>query len=669
MVAPASVKWRCLLGLCSITAILTVAGEALAAHPTHLDLRAGRVDTSTPRRNLAAAIRNDRMHGMADCWRVIQLDGPMTPERRKRLNDAGVRIAQYLPPNAFLIRGDDAQCVGLEELDFVRWTAPYDKAWKIDESLRKPANAADGVTRDDEVAALITLHQGESADLIYAAFDAIPGAIAFDAADVGGNQTISVIVPRSALDDLAALNCVQFIEPNAEATLRNGTAAWINQTNTPNDYAIWDMGLTGAGQIVGVIDGRIDINHCSFVDTEPVGPTHRKILAYNTTLTPTDRHGTHVAGIVAGNNFGPDGDDLKGNAYDAKIVFNTTPTLNEASVINRFQLHHDQGARIHTNSWGWDHLNSYSAATRAVDVFSHDNEDDLVLFAISNGSTVKIPENAKNCLAVAATLDDSLQDFWCFGGSGPTIDGRRKPEIMAPGCNILSARWNTACSPQSLSGTSMATPAVAAMAVLTRQWFMEGFYPTGVATPSDAIIPSAALLKAMLLNSAVDISGEPGYPGQREGWGRTLAENTLYFAGDTLRTVIRDVRNNSAGALQTGEMAEHLIEVTDSTDQLRVTMVFNDAPATVGAAFAPVNDLDLEVISPMGVAYKGNVFLNGVSETGGAFDAINNVEQVHVETPEVGVWTVRVLAPAVNMGPQGYALTMTGALLDADAAP
>lgn len=668
MQAPAILIKGCLLGLCSVAGVLSVSGEARAARPQphHLDLRDHRVDTGKPVRDLASAIRRDRKHGMDNCWRVIQLDGPMTPARRQRLTDAGVRITQYLPPDAFLVRSDGADCANLESIDFIRWTARYDASWKVDRALRDPEAATAPIAGPGEAAVLITLQQDEPVTQIYSEFDKIAGAVAFDAANVGGNWTISAIVPRAALDWLAALGSVQFIEPNSEAALRNGSGEWINQTNTPNDYAIWDMGLTGAGQIVGVIDGRIDINHCSFVDSEPVGPTHRKILAYNASLTPTDKHGTHVAGIVAGDNGGLDGDNRKGNAYDAKIVFNTTPSLSEASVLDRFQLHHDQGARIHTNSWGWDHTNSYSSATRAVDVFSHDNEDDLILFAVSNGTTVKIPENAKNCLAVAATLDDSFQNLWCFGGAGPTIDGRRKPEIMAPGCGILSAKWDTACSIQSLSGTSMATPAVAAMAILTRQWFMEGYYQAGVPSPGDAITPSAALLKAMLLNSAIDMTGEPGYPSAREGWGRVLLENALYFAGDTLHTVIDDVRNSDPGALQTGQTAERHIEVTSDAEQLRVTMVFNDAPATVGAAFAPVNDLDLEVISPMGVSYKGNVFLNGASTSGGVADAINNVEQIHVETPEIGVWTVRINAPAVNMGPQGYAIVTTGAVLDAD---
>lgn len=49
----------------------------------------------------------------------------------------------------------------------------------------------------------------------------------------------------------------------------------------------------------------------------------------------------------------------------------------------------------------------------------------------------------------------------------------------------------------------MATPVAAASATLLRQYFMDGFYPTGLRTSANAFIPTGALVKAMLINSAV----------------------------------------------------------------------------------------------------------------------------------------------------------------------
>ncbi len=77
-------------------------------------------------------------------------------------------------------------------------------------------------------------------------------------------------------------------------------------------------------------------------------------------------------------------------------------------------------------------------------------------------------------------------------------------------------------------GTSMATPVVAGSAALLRQYFTDGFWPTGKANPADAFVPSAALLRAMLIGGAVPIDGVEANtglpvdppPSSRQGFGR-----------------------------------------------------------------------------------------------------------------------------------------------------
>jgi hypothetical protein len=49
----------------------------------------------------------------------------------------------------------------------------------------------------------------------------------------------------------------------------------------------------------------------------------------------------------------------------------------------------------------------------------------------------------------------------------------------------------------------MATALAAGGAALTRQYYTDGFYPTGISNPSNSIIPSAALLKATMIASAI----------------------------------------------------------------------------------------------------------------------------------------------------------------------
>jgi hypothetical protein len=369
-------------------------------------------------------------------------------------------------------------------------------------------------------------------------------------------------------------------------------------------------------------------------------------------------HGTHTAGIAVGD-AGIDTAETRGIAYLAKMVTAHWPAFTEVGMNTALTLHHSQGGRLHTNSWGDDGTTAYNGLCRGIDLFSYTNEDSLVLFAVTNQSLLKNPENAKNLLAVGATGNVPQQDSVCSGGAGPTSDQRRKPEIFAPGCDIPSANGNTSCGTTSLSGTSMACPAVTATGMLVRQYFTDGYYPTG--TPGGApITPSAALIKATLLNSAVDMTGTPGYPTNAEGWGRVLADNALYFPGDARKLLVADVRN--ADGLVTGGEGLVNVNVLGSSQPVHITLVYTEPPAAAGVANAVVNDLDLEVVDAASNTYLGNVFntSTGQSMTGGSKDPRNNVEQVIVSNPPTGAWTVRVRGGNVAEGTQGYAVVVTG---------
>ncbi|MFG0276214.1 MAG: S8 family serine peptidase [Phycisphaerales bacterium] len=643
---------------------------------SQIRLRGVAIDTAR-NRTLADSVRAEA----ARAPRLLQLDGPMTPARRAALERAGVRIGGYVGSGAFLADTSAATPDSVRDLGFVRWAGAMRPEWKLAPEIgRRVFETPERIELAE--AGITLLHITLVGDGVGAIdqIEAIDGATLIATESTGDRTTIAVAVPAGAERKIAAIDEILFIEEAPEATTRNATVRWIVQTNQNGSTPLYGAGLTGAGQIVGVLDTKIDVLHCSFRDPNVpilgagVYPGHRKILAFNTALG-YGSHGTHVAGTVAGDNG--DNTDTRGVAYDAKIVFNDLPSLSDSATGTLFgpllELHRTQGAFIHTNSWGDDNSTSYTGWCRTIDEFMWDHEDNLVIFAESNLSTIRTPENAKNLLAVAATRDTPSQDQKGYGGVGPTADGRRKPDIMAPGIGIMSASaWPNAetCGLSSKSGTSMAAPGVAGTALLARQYFVDGYYPSGVATPSDSLVPSGALLKATLLNSAMDATGIAhggyNYPNSSEGWGRVALDNALYLPGDSRELRIVDVWNTSPEALSTNDTAEQTIFVESPGEQLRVTMTFTDAPAEAFAPAAPVNDLDLEVISPSGVTYRGNVFSTTTAQsiTGGSWDPLNNVEQVHVASPEIGAWTVRIIGRAVNIGTQGYALAVTGDLTD-----
>ncbi len=205
----------------------------------------------------------------------------------------------------------------------------------------------------------------------------------------------------------------------------------------------------------------------------------------------------------------------------------------------------------------------------------------------------------------------------------------------------------------------MATPGVAGMAALTRQYYADGFYPSGAANAPDAINPSAALVKATLINSATQMSGEGNIPNNNQGWGRVLLDDAVYLAGDSRRLFVDD---NAAGFPNGSSNETRTYQINVAAGQsFKATLAWTDFPSTPAAATNLVNDLDLEVTGPDGT-FRGNVFTSGQSSTGGTADRKNNVEQVLRNAPTAGLWTITVRSFTVPQGPQPFALVVTGAI-------
>ena len=208
----------------------------------------------------------------------------------------------------------------------------------------------------------------------------------------------------------------------------------------------------------------------------------------------------------------------------------------------------------------------------------------------------------------------------------------------------------------------MACPAATASATLIRQFLKDGRIFDGNANASYTLNASGALLRAMMINTAVDMTGEAGYPSNREGFGRPQIDNVLALPGDTRRSVVYDVRN--ANGFTTGQSTTYRFQVVNTGHPLRVTMAFTDFPGAAGAAAPVVNNINLSVTSPAASTYKGNVLSGGVSVTGGTADALNSAELVSLPTPVAGIYTVTVTGASVVSGPkQGYGLVINGGVV------
>ncbi len=649
------------LALVALLLVTLIALPAAAAGAGALRLQALTLSAGDP-------ILSERGGEASDELRLLQLDHVPGRADREALAAAGAEILAYLPDNGYLLRADAAAMTRLAALAGVALLTDCRPAWRVAPGLREAA------ARGAAEPLALTLSFAPGTPVALRADQALAlGAELLDASPRAARPRLWLRAPAALLPALAALPDLLWVSPTLPLSDRNDDSSWIVQSAELGLHPIWDRGLHGEGQIVGHIDSNLFPASCFFADPdgEPIGPAHRKVVFIGELPGWGGNHGTHTAGTVAGDAAPVDaqvGALRRGGAWAARLAHSNYVQSGVYDLYTDLALHHAAGARVHTNSWGQDYVTSYTELCVDIDAFSHDEEEALVAWAVTNQGVLYTPENAKSTLAVGAsfTNDNFGGAYHGFhehysGGLGPTADGRRKPELYTPGYGISSADA-VACGYIGKSGTSMACPAAAAAAALARQYLVEGWWPSGAPVAADSLIPSGALLRALLINSTLPMDSLPaGYPNDLEGWGRLRLDEALYFAGDSRELWLAEKRN--AEGLETGDLFVYRIDVESAAEPLAVTLAFTDPPGAAFAAEPGVNDLDLEVLSPTGL-YLGNGFDAGLGESvpGGAADPLNTVERVLVSAPAPGTWEIRVRARRVPLGPQGYGLAVNGDL-------
>ncbi len=508
---------------------------------------------------------------------------------------------------------------------------------------------------------------------------------------------------------------VLFVEPGGGAHLLNNYGIRTLQSGSfTGTTPLWDQRLYGSNQVIAILDTGIDPDSDYFRDpggqwppTNRLGGTTvdrglRKVIAAdflwaadnpaNLQHWGSHYHGTRVAGHALGSRLDdPFGKSIyNGMAPAAKLVVQDagyaiddyadlpglgTPVTNFYPALIQAVA---QGATIHNNSWGdrenFHPHNTYTQPCRELDLVTWTHREFLVVCAAGNDGyqDVSSPSVAKNALSVAATGTGPNQDtIASFSSRGWASDGRYKPDLAAPGAGVTSANSNLAATNNTDiatgSGTSYSSPMAAGMAALVRDYFAQGFHPTGAPTTAHARPhPSAALVKAVLINSAMPMTGAASPPPARDqGWGRINLARTLVFTNSSHALLVSDEETGFADPIQA--VPSWYLDVTSATQPLRVTLVWTDYPATAGATKHLVNDLDLVVRAP-GQLYRGNALAGGWSTPGGAADRTNNVEQVLWQTPATGLVEISVASWVVPQPTQTFALVVTGAFRNWDTA-
>ncbi len=545
----------------------------------------------------------------------------------------------------------------------------------------------------------------------------------------GRRGLIRAQVPLAAVESLAALGEVEWIEDYVPRELHNNVAQESPRMNAAAVQA--DYGLTAAGQVVGIADTGFDTGNLGTLHPDFTNRVKAAFaLGRPGDWSDPDGHGTHTAGSLAGDGRAYSNGLFHGVAYGARLVMQSV--MDEygslggvpADLNDLFLQAYTNDARIHSDSWGSSMNGCYNVDSANADAFMWNHPDMLVVFSAGNEGRdgdrdgvidwqrMGTPGTAKNVLTVGASeshrpdgsggyssytwgtegwkyyypvppISDDListsadglrQGMAAFSSRGPCNDGRIKPDIVAPGTDIVSCRsrvsgagtaWGTGSGILGNSasnyymfsgGTSMSTPLTAGAAAIARQYLMQ---LRGFTNPCAALVKAALIAGAKSLTPGQygtgaerEVPGAPR-PNNVEGWGQVNLGASL-FPGAGHTNMFYDGTN----ALATGGAHTYTFNVT-RTGRVSVILAWTDYPGSEAAAVQLVNDLDLVVITPGGTTN----YAFGRS----GFDRINNVEGIDLDPAPIGALTIKVIGYNIPQGPQPYALAIRSASVSAPA--
>lgn len=415
----------------------------------------------------------------------------------------------------------------------------------------------------------------------------------------------------------------------------------VGRTNHRDNWLAQDFPggrmYNGAGVNVMLQDDGIIGPHIDYT-----GRLQNQYITFN-----SGDHGDHCAGIIMG---GGNKDPLtRGMGWGADIhVYEAAPYQGYDSIYN----HYFTNNILITSTSYSDGCNAgYTTLAQTLDQQIIDMPNLIHVFSAGNngaadcgygagstwGNVTGGHKHSKNSIAVGNLTH--LDVLAASSSRGPAHDGRMKPEVCAVGTNVYST--SDVNDYVFKTGTSMSCPAVSGTFACLYQAYRE----------INGTTPKSGLMKAILMNTCDDL-GNAG-PDYKFGYGRING-----------RKAIQPIEQNwfiidSVGNSQTDV---HTITVPANTGQLKVMIYWHDMPAAVNSTIALVNNLNMQVTAPSSTVY--NPWILDYTPNASNLDAVavrgvdirNNHEQVTIDNPTPGTYSVSVNGAVVPMGPQTYYL-------------
>ena len=562
---------------------------------------------------------------------IVQTDQVANNYRKSALQNMGIRLENWMPGNHYLAIFKNIQSLKKLNIPGIK------NIYAIPSHLKMSAGLRNGWTESPNPKDLIAV----------TCFPADKQFIEYALKNTGLQIIETKIKPantwfvRGSLDEMEKISRLPFVISISPIHLEDIPLNYNNRAihSVQSLSAYTGRNLTGKNLVIGIGDNANPSTHIDLAG---------KLIMR--TDEPIADHGTHTSGILAGG--GILNPLYTGMAPRSRLVVNDFSNI----IVNSPTYVADYQMPLTNNSYfnglaGCPGEGDYNGLSNYVDsqmltypkllhVFAAGNDGGLTCAPYPAAfATIKSGfQTGKNILTVGS-MNNVTYGIGNGSSRGPVNDGRIKPEIVAGGVGITSTITNNRYA--SFIGTSMASPTVAGILSLITERYRQlnaGAYPEG------------ALLKTLVVNSADDL-GNPG-PDFSFGFGMINGRKTVealeqnhYFQGS--------VSNN-------GTTQFTIPSLPGGTYQLKVLLYWHDIPAQPYAASTLVNDLDLIVSEPNGTIHlplildpsAGNLTHNAVE---GA-DHTNNIEQVVINNPSSGDYTLTIKGSTVPQGPQSFYL-------------
>jgi hypothetical protein len=570
-------------------------------------------------------------------YRIVQFNELPSELEKNELKVLGLELLNYLPYNAFFasIR------MGTDLRNFdrfnIRTMLPILNDYKSSRAIREKNFPDYSIPREGYIDLIV---------MYYSDMDLLVVENEFNQRDFEvlrsfhpGHQ-VRTRIAINRLESLLSIPFVKYVEAiDAPSEPDDTKGRSLHRSNMINSDFATGLHYDGAGVSI------------SLADDGEVGP-HIDFTGRITNLISTGAGGSHgdmTSGIAAGGgNLNP---TMQGMASGAHLYIHDVDdgTSPYDHVYNAPFYYTTYGAIITSTSYSQG-CNEYNSIASTGDQIAHQNPHLNFVYSAGNrgqndcgfgtgaawGTITGGFKQGKNVIACGNLDAYGILD--ATSSRGPAEDGRVKPDICANGKNQNSTRDNNRY--QVGGGTSAACPGIAGISAQLIQAYRE--MHSGDEAPS-------ALIKSCMLNSAEDI-GNPG-PDYTYGWGRVNAYRALSTLQDN-RYLLDSISN--AGSNQ------HTITVPANVKQLKCMLYWLDVEGDPVASIALVNDLDLTVEDPSSSVFlpwildPTPVIANLTANAVRGADHLNNMEQVTIDNPAAGNYTVEVSGTSIPVGAQTY---------------